>query len=407
MMQPLPFTAPPEKYREQSAALLQAALRGDVKALQFLHGYNLRLQKLSEEDFDKHTFIQQDADEAILNWYHFKDWNDLENFVKAVKEQPAVTQFERAVDAIITGDLETLKLLLQKNPALIKARSVRWHGSMLLHYVGANGVEDFRQQTPSNAVEILEYLLEAGADVNAEAGMYGGGSTTFGLAATSIWPAKAGVLVPMLETLLRAGANIGGEGSVRACLANGRPEAAAALVRFGAQLDLEEAAGVGSMDVVKTYFTDDGKLKDASLRQKMEAGMMWACEFGQFEVVKFFLDAGLDPDLQVDGMAGIHWAVLGAHQEVVALLIERGASMENMNKYGGAALESTLWAVIHSDPVYRWPDNKADYPVIIDMILKAGAIIKPGVLEWVMNTEEIPYEKKQPIVLLLHQYSAT
>lgn len=113
-MQPLPFTAPPEKYREQSAALLQAALRGDVRALQFLHGYNLRLQKLNEEDFDKHSFIQQDADEAILNWYHFKDWNDLENFVMAVKEQPAVAQFERAVDAIITGDLETLKLLLQK-----------------------------------------------------------------------------------------------------------------------------------------------------------------------------------------------------------------------------------------------------------------------------------------------------
>lgn len=407
MMQPLPFTAPPEKYREQSAALLQAAQRGDVRALKFMHSYNLRLQKLGEEDFDKHTFTQQDADEAILNWYHFKDWNDLENFVQLVKEQPEVAQFERAVDAIISGDLDTLKLLLQKNPALIKARSVRWHASMLLHYVGANGVEDFRQQTPANVVEILEYLLNAGADVNAEANMYGGGSTTFGLAATSIWPAKAGVLGPMLETLLQAGADIGGEGAVRSCLDNGRPEAAAVLVRFGAQLDLEEAAGVGRMDVVKTYFTDEGKLKDQSFRQKMEAGMMWACEFGQYEVVEFFLDAGLDPDLQVDGMAGIHWAVLGAHQDVVELLIRRGASMENMNKYGGAALESTLWAVIHSDPVYRWPGNTADYPAIIERILKAGAIIKPGVLEWVVNTDEIPAEKKQPIESLLRQYNAS
>src|SRR5688500_441121 len=108
MMQPLPFTAPPEKYREQSAALLQAAQRGDVRALRFMHQYNFGLQQLSEEQFDKHQFTQHDADVAILAWYHFTDWNDLESYVKAVKEQPAVAQFERAVEAIIAGDLETL-----------------------------------------------------------------------------------------------------------------------------------------------------------------------------------------------------------------------------------------------------------------------------------------------------------
>lgn len=406
MIQPLPFTAPPEKYREQSAMLLLAAQRRDVRVLRFLHGHNKRLQKLSEEDFDKHHFILQDTDEAILDWYHFKDWNDLERFVKAVKEQSEVAQFERAVDAIVTGDPDTLKILLQKNPALVNARSIRWHGAMLLHYTGANGVEDFRQQTPPNAVAILKFLLAAGADVNAAAGMYGGGSTTFGLTATSIWPAKAGLLIPMLETLLEAGAHVGGPGAVRDCLANGRPEAAVALVRYGASLDLEEAAGVGRMDVVKTHFTSDGKLKDEALRPKMEAGMMWACEFGQLEVVEYFLDAGLDPDVQVKGMAGIHWAVLGAHQDVVALLIRRGASMENKNRYGGAALESALWSVIHSDPVYRWPGGTADFPAIIEMILKAGAVIRPGVLDWVVNTEEIPPEKKQPIEALLRQYSS-
>src|SRR5687767_9692458 len=43
----------------------------------------------------------------------------------------------------------------------------------LLHYLGANGVEPFRQHTPKNAVEIVAVLLDAGADVNAEAQMYG------------------------------------------------------------------------------------------------------------------------------------------------------------------------------------------------------------------------------------------
>jgi ankyrin repeat protein len=375
-MEALPFTSAIEKYHEQ-------------------------VQYLLSKDFTR-----QAAEEAILNMYHFKSWQDAENYVKAVQQQPAVFAFEQAVEAIISGDTKTLLSLLQKNPELVHARSIRWHRSTLLIYVGANGVEDFRQKTPPNAVEVLKILLDAGADVNATAEMYGGGSTTFGLVATSIWPAKAGVLIPLLETLLQAGASIGKDepGSVVGCLANGRPEAADALVRFGAKPDLEGAAGVGKLDIVKSYFNKDGSLKDASLQDKMEKGFMWACEFGQTAVVEFLLDAGIHPDMQVDGMAGLHWAVIGAHPDTVNLLISRGASMENMNKYGGTVLESTLWAVIHSDPVYRWPENNTDYPTIIETILKAGAKVRQGVIQWLESTDEIPADKKQPIRILLEKY---
>jgi hypothetical protein len=51
-----------------------------------------------------------------------------------------------------------------------------------LIYVGVNGVEDERQRTPANAGEIVQVLLDAGA----EADQYGGGVTTLGLAATSV-----------------------------------------------------------------------------------------------------------------------------------------------------------------------------------------------------------------------------
>jgi ankyrin repeat protein len=409
LMEPVPFTSPVETYHAQSVSLLEAVSRRDREALKFMIGYNLRIQKLGEAAWDKKDFTQQDADEAILNWYHFKSQEELETYTRAVQEQPAVAQFEQAVEAIIAGDEQKLSALLKNNPALIKARSIRWHGATLLHYVGANGVEDFRQKTPPNAVAICKILLEAGADVNAEAAMYGGGSTCFGLAATSIWPAKAGVLVPLLETLLAAGASIGSDdgGAVVGCLANGRPEAAEALVRFGASLNLEGAAGTGRLDVVKTYFTEDGKLKDPALQDEMEKGFMWACEFGRTAVVEFLLDAGFPPDKQVEGMAGLHWAVIGAHPDTIDLLINRGASLENENKYGGTVLESTLWAVIHSDPVYRWPDEIADYPTIIERLLQSGAVIRNGVIPWLESTDEIPPEKKRPIEILLKKYSAS
>jgi hypothetical protein len=79
-----------------------------------------------------------------------------------------VSAFETAVDAIVSGDLATLEKLLSATPKLARARSTREHRSTLLHYVSANGVEDFRQKTPKNIVEITKLLLTAGADVNAE-----------------------------------------------------------------------------------------------------------------------------------------------------------------------------------------------------------------------------------------------
>lgn len=89
--------------------------------------------------------------------------------------------FESAVDALIAGDARTLQAMLRDDPELVRARSARPHHATLLHYIGTNGVEDERQKYPPNAVEMLKLLLVAGADVNAEADLYGGGATTLGL----------------------------------------------------------------------------------------------------------------------------------------------------------------------------------------------------------------------------------
>src|SRR5690349_9994223 len=73
--------------------------------------------------------------------------------------------FEGAADAIVNGDVATLVRLLDEEPQLIHQRSTREHRCTLLHYVGANGVEGYRQKSPPNAVELAELLLERGAEV--------------------------------------------------------------------------------------------------------------------------------------------------------------------------------------------------------------------------------------------------
>jgi hypothetical protein len=89
------------------------------------------------------------------------------------KKESAVSMFEEAAEAVIAGDIPALERLLHEQPTLIRARSTREHRATLLHYAAANGVENYRQKTPQNAVAVAKALLAAGVEVDAEADMYG------------------------------------------------------------------------------------------------------------------------------------------------------------------------------------------------------------------------------------------
>ena len=134
-----------------------------------------------------------DARSIIVQNHCFEDWGQFASYAAALKDgRSAVARFERAVDAIVGGEARTLEKILREDPNLIRVRSTRKHHLMLLHYIGANGVEGYRQRTPKNAVQIAEMLFKAGAEVDAIADMYGVGCTTLGLVATSIHPTMAG-----------------------------------------------------------------------------------------------------------------------------------------------------------------------------------------------------------------------
>ena len=109
------------------------------------------------------------------------------------------------------------------------------------------------EDTP-NAVEIARALLQAGAEPDALADMYGVECTTMSMLVSSDHPAKAGLQVALVELLLDFGAAIEGQGTRKwgaplfTALAFGMSEAAQALAKRGARVDLPEAAGLGLMD---------------------------------------------------------------------------------------------------------------------------------------------------------------
>lgn len=137
--------------------------------------------------------------QAIASEYGFSSWNHLENLAGSEFD----TQFEDCVDSMLHGELALLQNKLAENPRLATQTSQYGHKATLLHYLAANGVESYRQITPLNAADIAQTLIDAGADVSAQANMYGG-SDVRGLLLSSAHPANAGVVQSVNAVLERA-----------------------------------------------------------------------------------------------------------------------------------------------------------------------------------------------------------
>ena len=397
---PLPPRPSVERYKKLAKELVRACKSGDEKAiadwadqwigaLAKLTGLRAAIDRRTNdvEDFARRRLVDSEpadkkcaltsAQLVIARSHGFESWPKFAKHVEALaRKSSPVWRFEAAADAIVSGDVAALKRLLREDCTLVRASSTREHGATLLHYAAANGVEGYRQKTPKNIVKIAEMLLNAGAEVDATASVYGGGCTTLGLAATSVHPERAGVQEALLQTLLDHGATIEqlsiaghGQGIVISCLANGQPKAAEFLANRGAHLDLAGATALGRVDLVKSLFAEDGSLTASATKEQLRNGFLYACGYGRTSVVEFLLDKGVDLSSHMgDGQTALHWAVIGGQLDIVKLLLRRNPPLESRNMYGGTVLGQTLWSAAHGgDPNV--------YIAILEALIAAGATI--------------------------------
>jgi ankyrin repeat protein len=273
--------------------------------------------------------------------YDFADWPRLAESVAAVTRAGSpVALFEAAVEAVVTGDVPALESLLREHPDLVRARSTRVthfdapvHRATLLHYIAANGVEQYRQKTPPNAVEIATILLRAGAEVDALASAYGTEMTTMNLLVSSAHPAKAGLQAALAETLLDFGADIDRDTPLLTALAFGYTATAEVLVRRGARVTgLPATAGLGRLTEAAQF------LRQATGEERHRA-LALAALHGHEAVVRLLLDAGEDPNrYNPKGnhahSTPLHQVALAGHEAVVRLLVERGARLD---------IKDTVW----------------------------------------------------------------
>jgi ankyrin repeat protein len=375
-----------------------AALQAEPEALPSGPGFDERANQVAEfararlsgGERASSRCALADAQFVIARAHGFLSWP---KFVKHIESlagaSSPVSTFEAAASAIVTGDAAAVDRLLRDHPELARARSTREHRATLLHYVAANGVENYRQFTPKNIAAIADRLLAAGADVDAEMDVYGGGCTTLGLVATSAPPAIAGVQRELIDVLLEHGARMDRPGAggneqplVRACLANGQPEAAEYLASRGASLDLPAAAGLGRLDVVMRFFGEDGNLNGTATKAQMVDAFSLACAFGRADVVDFLLDRGMAVDAGLAahgaGHTGLHVAAFHGHAGVVNALVGRGACVGAIDKTWGTP--PLVWALTGWR---RRPATAAGrYYEVVARLVGAGAIVEPHLLDW-------------------------
>jgi uncharacterized protein len=226
--------------------------------------------------------------------------------------------------AIQTGDLDTLRALLIEHPELATTRLGNDRRCRTLLHVATDWLGHFPRGAATVAV-----LVRAGADVNARCA---GPHTETPLH----WAASCDD-VAVLDALLDAGADIDADGAVIAAgtpltdaTAFGQWNAARRLVERGAHTGLWEAATLGLLDRVEALISAEPGLTPEEL-----TGNFWgACHGGQQPTAEYLLAHGADLNwIGWDGLTPLDAAERSDATDLATWLRARGArSAKDLNR---------------------------------------------------------------------------
>lgn len=332
-----------------------------------------------------------DAQIVLAREHGFESWKKFATHVAQLERASGPTfLFETAVDAVVEGNAAGLSALLSKHPELAQERSSRTHQATLLHYVAANGVENYRQSSPKNAGEVAAMLLDAGADVSMTVKAYSGDWTPLGLLASSFHPHAAGVQTAVARLLVDAGA--GTSNDLLLALAFGYSETASVIAAAVGVDNVLAAAGLGDGDLVARWCLNARELVPEcsvvaipgqprlgiDVRVNLEQALIWAARLGHAEVVRTLLERGVDPAAKgPQGFSAAHWAAVYGRVAILDLLVRAQAPLEQPNAYGGTVLSTAVFAAVH--PKMHFEGGCAtnrqdiDYSDTARLLLKAGA----------------------------------
>jgi len=182
-----------------SHRLLEAVQEENPRVVFELRSFLPALQDHTDEEVMQRLgkITLADCQWVIAKEYGYESWTEVEQQGQGTFDW----SFEAAVDAFLDGEKEKLQQLLAEDPSLLSLHSPFWHQAGLIHYVGTNGVEMWRQYVGPRFVEMTQVLLDAGADPHMSHYIYGGNGDLVGLIATSAHPQDAGIVEELIQVV--------------------------------------------------------------------------------------------------------------------------------------------------------------------------------------------------------------
>jgi len=320
----------------QAKDLLKAHAARNPEVAQRLREFHPRSARATDVAiFDAHLSLS-DAQLAIARESGFPSWARLKRHIEKPTladhldlphhERIEDTTFRRAVDLLDAGDVAGLRAHLKHHPNLVWQRVVFEGGNYfrnptLLEFSAENPVRHGR--LPGNILEVVKVILDAGVEPAAL-------NETLMLVATGSVPRECRVQGAFIDLLCDHGADP--DRAIHAAAVLDELESVNVLIRRGARIDLPVAAALGRIEDARR------SLPEANPEDRHLA-LSVASDYGHVEIVRLLLDAGEDPD-RYNPVGGhshttpLHQAAGAGHEEVVHLLVERGARLD---------LKDVLW----------------------------------------------------------------
>jgi hypothetical protein len=329
-VKPLPQDPSLVHLKYQAKDLLKEHAARDPRAAQRIREFHPRFERAGDAEIFDARLSLSDAQLTTAREHGFPSWPRLKRHIERPTladrlelphhERIEDARLRRAVELLDAGDAAELSAHLKQYPKLVHEHALFEGGNYfrnptLLEFVAENPVR--HGKLPGNIVEVAKVIIDAGADRTAL-------NETLGLVSTGMVPRQCRVQVPLIDLLCEHGA--GPDGALRAAALHGEFEAVEALLRCGGKVDLPIAAALGRTD-------DARSLLLAAVGGDRQLALTLAAMFGQVEIARMLLDAEEDPDRYNpigahSHSTPLHQAALAGHEDVVRLLVERGARLD-------------------------------------------------------------------------------